>query len=123
MAEYCRASGQLERTHNYMAKQVELNLRLPNMKVRTKDENGYPIDHATVRFKKVVEVPAIPKQGEMLSFSASDKTLSATVVRSDWSEDRGMFVVTCQYASRSITPEDHAAVIGDPEWRMTPLLG
>lgn len=107
----------------HMSKQVELNLRLPNMKVRTKDEHGYPLDHATVRFKKVVELPAIPKQGETLSFTASDRTLNATVVRSDWSEDRGMFVVTCQYASRSLSPEDHAAVIGDPEWRMTPLLG
>ena len=105
-----------------MSKQVELNLRIPNMKVRMRDEQGYPIDHSTIRFKKVVEVPAIPKQGDILPFDASNRTLHATVVRADWSEDRGMFVVTCQYANRSITPEDHAAVIGDPEWRMTPLL-
>ena len=106
-----------------MAQQVELNLRIPNMKVRTKDENGYPIDHSTIRFRKVVEMPAIPAQGEVLPISASDRTLHATVVRSDWSEDRGMFIVSCTYANRSITVEDHAAVIGDPEWRMTPLLG
>ena len=105
-----------------MAKQVELNLRIPNMKVRALDEHGYPIDHSTIRFKKVVEVPEIPKPGEILPFSAADRTLRATVVRTDWSEDRGMFVVSCQYANRSITVEDHAAFIRDPEWRMTPLL-
>jgi hypothetical protein len=105
-----------------MSKEVELNLRIPNMKVRTRDEHGYPIDHSTIRFKKVVQLPAIPKPGEILSFSASDRTMTAAVVRTDWNEDRGMFVVTCRYSGRSITAEDHAAVVGDPEWRMTPLI-
>ena len=105
-----------------MSKQIELNLRIPNMKVRALDENGYPIDHSTIRFKKVVDVPAIPKPGDILPFQASDKTLRATVVRADWNDDRGMFVVACQYANRSITAEEHAALIGDPEWRVTPLI-
>ena len=105
-----------------MSQEIELNLRIPNMKVRTKDEHGYPIDHSTIRFKKVIEVPTIPAQGAAMPISASDKTLQATVVRADWSEHLNMFVVSCQYANRSITPEDHAALIGDPEWRMTPLI-
>ena len=105
-----------------VSKQVELNLRIPNMKVRTLDEHGYPIDHSTIRFKKVVQLPTIPKQGEALPFVASDKTLNAVVVRSDWSDDKDMFIVTCQYANRSITAEEHAAIVGDPEWRMTPLI-
>lgn len=105
-----------------MAQQVELNLRIPNMKVRTLDEHGYPLDHSTIRFKKVMEVPSIPKPGEILHVSAADRTFQATVVRADWSEDRGMFVVACQYANRSLSAEDHAAVTGDPEWRMTPLI-
>jgi hypothetical protein len=105
-----------------MSKPIEINLRIPNMKVRTLDENGYPIDHSTIRFKKVVSVPEIPKPGDILPFRASDKTLQATVVRAEWSDDRGMFVVACQYAKRSITAEEHSALIGDPEWRVTPLI-
>ena len=44
-----------------MAQEIEVSLRIPNMKVRTLDENGYPIDHSTIRFKRIVQVPAIPK--------------------------------------------------------------
>ena len=105
-----------------MAQQIEVSLRIPNMKVRTLDENGYPIDHSTIRFKTVVEAAAIPKPGEMLQLKASDKTLPATTVRADWSDDRGMFVVACQYANRSITAEEHQALLGDPNWRVTPLI-
>ena len=105
-----------------MSQEIELNLRIPNMKVRALDEQGYPIDHSTIRFKKVVQVPALPKAGETLPFVASQRTLNAVVVRSDWSDDKAMFIVTVQYAHRSITAEDHAAIIRDPEWRMTPLI-
>ena len=37
---------------------VEVSLRIPNMKVRSLDENGYPLDHSSVRFKKMMTVPA-----------------------------------------------------------------
>jgi hypothetical protein len=105
-----------------MAKEIEVNLRIPNMKVRTLDENGYPSDHSTIRFKKVVQVPAIPKVGQFLQLSASEKTLQASVVGVVWSDDRGMFVVACQYAKRSIPADDHSALTRDPDWRMTPLI-
>jgi hypothetical protein len=105
-----------------MAKEIEVSLRIPNMKVRTLDENGYPIDHSTIRFKKIVQVPAIPKVGQFLQLSASEKTLKASVVGVVWSDDRGMFVVACQYTNRSIPADDHSALTRDPDWRMTPLI-
>src|SRR5688572_3628966 len=102
---------------------VEVSLRIPNMKVRALDEHGYPIDHSTVRFKKVVTVPAIPKPGEPLQLETrSGKMLAATVTRADWSEDRALFVVACQYASRSIAADEYAALINDPDWQMKPLI-
>ena len=105
-----------------MEQLIEINLRIPNMKVRTLDENGYPIDHSTIRFKKIIQVPAIPKVGQSLHLSASDKMLQANVVGVVWSDDRGMFVVACQYANRSISADDHRALTRDPDWRMTPLI-
>ena len=106
-----------------MSKPIEINLRIPNMKVRTLDENGYPIDHAMVRFRKTTSVPAIPKAGESLPLTtASGKVLPSTVVRADWNEDKGLFVVACQYGNRSISQEDYSALIDDPDWRMTPLV-
>jgi hypothetical protein len=102
---------------------VEVSLRVPNMKVRALDEHGFPIDHATVRFKKIVELPSIPKPGEPLQLTtASGTVLKSSVVRADWHEERGLFVVACQYASRSISQEDYAALVQDPDWRMTPLI-
>jgi hypothetical protein len=105
-----------------MAQQAEVSLRVPNMKVRALDENGYPIDHSMVRFKKLIEVAKIPKADEMLQLTlSSGTTLPARVVRTDWNEGRGMFVLSCQYANRSITPEEYAALTNDPEWEMKPL--
>ena len=93
------------------------------MKVRALDENGYPIDHSSVRFRKVIEVPAIPKPEEMLELTtASGRALPARVVRVDWNEDRGLFVASCQYANRSITLEEYRALADDPEWVLKHLL-
>ena len=102
---------------------VEVSLRIPNMKVRALDENGYPIDHSAVRFKKMITVPSVPKPGESLQLvTRSGKPFEAKVVRSDWEEERGLFVVSCQYANRSITADEHGALITDPDWQMKPLI-
>jgi hypothetical protein len=106
-----------------MAKPVEVRLRVPNMKVRVLDENGYPIDHSSMRFRKVIEVPQIPKPDETLELTTSSgRNLQAKVVRADWNEDRGLFVLSCQYANRSITPEEYGALASDPEWQLKHLL-
>lgn len=106
-----------------MSKEIEVRLRVPNMKVRVLDENGYPIDHSAVRFRKVISVPAIPKAGEALALATqSGSVIPATVVRADWSDDAGLFVVACQYANRSITTEEYGALANDPDWKLTPLI-
>ena len=106
-----------------MSMPVEVRLRVPNMKVRVLDENGYPIDHSAMRFRKVIDVPKIPKADEPIELTTrSGRTLQAKVVRADWSEDRGMFLLACQYANRSITAEDYGALASDPEWQLKHLL-
>lgn len=106
-----------------MAKEVEVSLRVPNMKVRVLDENGYPLDHSMVRFKKRIQVPAIPKAGDALPLTTcSGKVLESKVVRADWEEERELFVVACQYANRSITQEEYGALVSDPDWELKPLI-
>jgi hypothetical protein len=93
------------------------------MKVRALDENGYPIDHSSMRFRKVIEVPRIPRPGDVLDLmTSSGRALRATVVRADLDEPRGLFVVACQYAERSISPDDYGAFANDPEWELKHLL-
>lgn len=103
--------------------QVEISLRVPNMKVRALDENGYPIDHSMVRFRRMLEVPKVPKPGDMLDLATHAGTVvRARVVRSDWHEGRDLFVVACQYNNRSITAEEYGALVSDPAWVLKPLI-
>jgi hypothetical protein len=103
--------------------EVEVSLRVPNMKVRPLDENGYPIDHGAVRFRKLITVAKIPKPGDPLQLTTSSgRTLESKVVRADWNEGRNLFVLSCQYANRSISTEEYQAVVSDPEWEMKPLI-
>jgi hypothetical protein len=106
-----------------MSQPVEVRLRVPNMKVRVLDETGYPIDHSAMRFRKILEVERIPKPEDPIEFATSSgRTIPARVVRADWNEGRGMFLVSCQYANRSITAEEYAALADDPTWELKHLL-
>ena len=102
---------------------VEVNLRIPKVKAPSLDENGYPIDNSTVRFAKMIKVESIPKPGEMLQLTiSSGRVFEATVARSDWSEDRSVFIVSCRYANRSMKDEEYTALVNDSDWKMRPLL-
>lgn len=93
------------------------------MKNRVMDETGYPIDHSAMRFRKMLEVERIPKPEEPIELATSSgRTIQARVVRADWNEARGMFLVSCQYANRSITAEEYAALADDPSWDLKHLL-
>lgn len=103
--------------------EVEVSLRIPNVKNPVLDENGYPIDHSSVRFTKMIGVPAIPKPGVTLQLTTSSgKGFACEVVRADWHEGRAIFVVSCKYANRSIHADEYSALISDPDWRMKPLI-
>src|SRR3712207_8528154 len=94
-----------------MPMEVEVSLRVPNMKVRALDENGYPIDHSAVRFKKMIVVPSIPKPGDSLPLTTRTGGTSASkVVRADWNEGRNLLAVSYQYANRPITADEYAAL-------------
>ena len=101
---------------------VEVRLRVPNMKARALDENGYPIDHSSVRFRKTIDVPALPKPNDTLELTTrSGQPIQAIVVRTDFNEGQGL-VLSCQYARRSITAEEYGALSEDPEWELKHLL-
>src|SRR5690242_2909491 len=105
-----------------MSKLIEVRLRIPkNNKAPLLDDGGYPLDMASVRFRKAMSVPAIPKPGETIELTAGARTFLATVTLADWSEPDGRFVVACQYGQRSISLDDQSALVADPEWQMAPL--
>lgn len=102
---------------------AEVRLRVPNMKVRALDGKGYPIDHGSMRFRKVIEIPQFPHAGDSLELTTrSGRTIQATVGRAELDEPRGLFVLSCQYVNRSISAEDYAALSNDPDWELKHLL-
>ena len=102
---------------------VEANLKIPRVKTPIKDEHGYPVDNGSVRFRKPIHVPAVPKLGETLHLkTASGVTLECIVTRAEWDQDRSIFITSCSYAKRSIPPDEYRALVTDPSWVMRPLL-
>jgi hypothetical protein len=103
--------------------EVELNLRIPTLTLRSVDEPDKRIDNSTVRFSKAINVPAIPKTGEMIQLSTSaGDAFEATITRVDWNEERALFVLSCNYAKRAISSNEYRALVSDTAWRVKELL-
>jgi hypothetical protein len=97
--------------------EVEVSLRIPSLTFRSPDKPDQKIDNGSIRFSKRIQVEAIPKAGDWLSLTTrSGEPFECTVTRSDWSEDKNVFVVSCTYSRRSITPAEHEALLNDPDW-------
>ena len=77
--------------------EVEVNLAIPRIKNPVLGENGYPIDNGSIRFTKLIHVPAIPQPGAVLQLSTSaGHEFGCTVTRAEWNEERSMFVALLQ---------------------------
>ena len=102
---------------------VEANMKIPRLTIRAPNEPDKVIDNSAVRFIKRIQVPAIPKPGTPLSLTTSaGHQFESTVTRADWSEDRELFIVSCNYAKRSISPAEYDALVNDAEWKMKQLI-
>lgn len=103
--------------------EVEINLNIPAIKDPIKDTAGWPINNREVRFLKRVEVPTLPKPGEVIELTIRPSyQFQATVVRADWHEEKELFVVACKYSNRSISRPEYLALMEDSQWIRKPLL-
>jgi hypothetical protein len=106
-----------------MAIEVEINLKIPRVVIRTANQPDQVIDNSSVRFITVVDVPAIPKPGTSMQLATSySEPLECTVTRADWNEERSRFIISCSYAKRSISAAEYDALVNDAGWRTKPLL-
>lgn len=103
--------------------EVEVNLRIPSLTIRTPNEPKKVTDNGSVRFLKRVSVPGIPKPGTTLQLTtATGSPFDSEVIRADWNEDKQMFVVYCRYSKKSISMAEYNAIVTDADWEMRPLL-
>lgn len=105
-------------------REIEVNMRVPTLTVRSPSEADKRIDNSAIRFTRRIQVPAIPKPGDVLSLSTDGgkTTFECTVTRADWHEEKALFVVACTYAKRSLTVDTYSALVNDAEWTMKQLL-
>jgi hypothetical protein len=107
-----------------MVQTVEISLQIPSLRVRQegKDEPEM-ISNGDVRFRKRMELDSIPKIGTVLTVEvASGLSFQCEVSRSDWRDDKNLFVVACRYAKRSISAADYQTLMNAPDWEMQPLI-
>ena|SRR5579864_2555987 len=102
--------------------EVDANLKIPSLTIKATNEPDRRVKNGDVRFVKRIALEAIPKIGDTLRLSMRfGEPFEATVSRVDWDESKNLFVVACTYTRRSITAEEHALLITDPDWRANHL--
>jgi len=105
-----------------MSINVEANLKIPSLTIKTADQPDRRVANNNVRFIKQITVEAIPKPGDTVRLSTRHTVpFDATVTRVDWDEGKSLFVVACKYARRSISADEHTKLLADPDWRMNEL--
>lgn len=107
-----------------MAQTVEISLRIPSLRVRREGkEEPDTIVNSDVRFSKPIEVESIPKVSTVLPMTiSSGGAFECEVVRSDWHDDKNMFVVACRYVGRSISAGDYQALLDSTDWQQRSLI-
>jgi len=101
---------------------VEANLKIPSLTIKSADEPDKRINNSGLRLMKRITLDALPKVGDTIQLSTSAGTLfDAIVSRVDWDEGKNLFVVASSYARRSITADEHARLLADPDWRVNQL--
>ena len=78
-----------------MVQTVEISLRVPSLRVKREGKDTpETISNSDVRFVKRIEVDSIPKAGTVLTMEmAPQGSFETVVVRSDWHEDKNLFVI------------------------------
>ena len=103
---------------------IEISLKIPSLRVRHEGKDALDtIVNTEVRFAKHVQLDVVPKPGDVLSMTVGPSgSFQCTVMRTDWRDDKNMFVTACQYAKRSMLKEDYQALVDDEAWQMRDLL-
>ena len=107
-----------------MAQQVQINLKVRSLTVRPANEPVRRIDNSMVRFTRVIELPSIPKAGEILDMTAgaAQVPFQCTVTRADWDDRENMFIVSCAYTRTPMRADDYWALAEGSDWTQKSLI-
>jgi hypothetical protein len=104
-------------------REVEINLRIPNLVVTSQAGAPQTINNAEFRFVKQMMLDRIPQADEALNLTIMNgPSFDARVVRVKWDDNKNRFVLDCRWAARGIAALDYQAMRADPDWIMKALL-
>jgi hypothetical protein len=101
---------------------IEVNLRIPQVKDPIKDANGWPINNAEIRLTMRMEVPRVPKVGDVVPLTTTTGAFDSSVTQTEWSDEKDLFIVHCRYSQRAMPQDEYLALMHDPQWTRRPLL-
>jgi hypothetical protein len=102
---------------------IEVNLRVPDVNIRSAAAPATRIVNAETRFCRMIDVEALPKVGDVLELVAGGDVFPVVVKRLDWADDKNRFIARCQYARKSMHVNEYQKLRTDPDWTSQPLLG
>ena len=107
-----------------MTHSIEISLKIPSLRVRREGKDvPETIVNSDIRFTKHVELDSVPKPGDVLTMTiGTDRTFQCEVVRSDWRDDKNMFVAACRYGKRSISEAEYDSLVSAPDWQVRALI-
>jgi len=107
-----------------MTHTLEISLRIPSLRVRREGKDQpETIANSDIRFIKQIELDAVPKPGQILTMKVGNGgSFECEVVRSDWHDDKNMFVAACRYSKRSILEAEYQALMSAPDWQVRGLV-
>jgi hypothetical protein len=105
-----------------MPVEVEIVLRVPQVKEPLKNADGYPVSNHDIRFVRRITTERLPKNGDVVPLTTVGHAFEGKVNRVEWHDDSNMFKVYCQYGQRTIPPVQFQALTQDPDWAIKPLL-
>ena len=120
----CRSAASRRTDGFSMTHTIEISLKIPSLRIRREGKDALDtIVNTDVRFTKHVQLDVVPKPGDVLSMTVGPAgSFQCNVIRTDWRDDKDMFVTACQYARRSMVEADYQALVDDPAWQMRDLL-
>lgn len=103
---------------------VEISLRIPSIRaIRDGKDSPVTIANSDMRFVKQVELEVIPKAGDVLTMTVeSEGAFRCEVIRSDWHDDKNMFVIACRYSKRSMSDSEYQAFLNAADWQRRTLM-
>jgi hypothetical protein len=107
-----------------MSIEVEISLKIPRVTIPAVDQHQdhKVIDNSGVRFSKLIQVPSIPKAGVSLQLTTqSGQPFDCVVTNAEWHEGKARFILSCSYATRSMTADAYDALIHDADWHVRQL--